>query len=123
MKVLVAGDYSPRERISSIFDSDDYNVYFPELTKFTNSVDFSIVNFETCIADTTDQPIKKIGIHLKTDSRSLNLLSQLGFNMITLANNHIMDYGSKNNLKTLHACGRKEFIMLVLVLINKFRKV
>lgn len=47
-----------------------------------------------------DWPIVKSGAHLKTTDKSLDVLKWLGVNMVTLANNHFMDYGESAAIRT-----------------------
>ena len=54
--------------------------------------DFSICNFEAPIK-TIHSPILKSGPSLFQSTESPNFLNDIGINMVTLANNHIMDYG------------------------------
>lgn len=95
MKLLVAGDYCPQDRISAILESDDYS--FMDSTKIVierEKPDLAIVNFECAVDDTsTLEPIKKSGPNLRTNSNAVKALKYAGFNFATLANNHIMDYG------------------------------
>lgn len=63
MKLLLAGDYCPQDRISAILESDDYS--FMDSTKIAierEKPDLAIVNFECAVDDTsTLEPIKNRG--------------------------------------------------------------
>ena len=101
VSILIAGDYSPKERIQVAIDSKLYTHLFPGIKDIIQSVDFSIINFESTIPTIDSIPSKKIGSNLKTNDGSLRLLKYLGFNMLTMANNHIMDYGNSALLNTI----------------------
>lgn len=105
MKVLVAGDYFPRRRVQELLDKKDYS-FLDEVRPFTEKADYSIVNFEGCIADLSDTPIKKVGPNLRCDIRSIEALKESGFDCFTLANNHFRDYGSIGVYKTIKACDK-----------------
>lgn len=56
------------------------------------------------------KPLPKAGPSLKQRSGTIALLKNLGFDYLSLANNHIMDYGQKGINDTLARC-RKQKIM------------
>lgn len=103
MKVLIAGDFYPRRRVQEQINKKDYS-FLNEVIPFTDQADYSIVNFEGCIADDTDIPIEKIGPNLCCDARSVEALKEAGFDCFTLANNHFRDYGNGGVSKTIKAC-------------------
>ena len=43
MKVLIAGDFCPRDRVSDLIELKDFS-FFSEDINFTNYSDFSILN-------------------------------------------------------------------------------
>ena len=57
--------------------------------------DIAICNFEAPIEIETAVPIKKAGPHLYQSRRSVSLLKEAGFDVLSLANNHIYDNGDK----------------------------
>lgn len=104
MKVLIAGDFYPQLRAQASLENNDYS-FLDEIKPFTAQVDYSIVNFESCVADkNTDVPIEKIGPNLCSGKNSLQAIRYAGFDCITLANNHFRDYGDGGVCKTLMAC-------------------
>ncbi|HQD92842.1 MAG TPA: CapA family protein [Bacilli bacterium] len=60
--------------------------------------DFSICNFEAPIRHFNMRPIKKAGPCLSQAKESIKYLDDTGFAFVSLANNHIYDYG-ENGLK------------------------
>jgi hypothetical protein len=71
---------------------------------FSNS-DYNIVNLECPITqDVIKNKISKTGPHLCTDSRIFQVLKSLNIHVVTLANNHIMDFGNIGLIDTLEAC-------------------
>ena len=103
MKILIAGDYYPRRRVQEELDKNNFS-FLDEVKPFTNKVDYSIINFEGCIADKTDKPIEKDGPNLCCDIKSIEVIKQAGFNCLTLANNHFRDFGDAGVSKTIDAC-------------------
>lgn len=63
--------------------------------------DLNILNLETAITDYNVKEIKKY--NFKTHPQFLDTLSQTGFNLFNIANNHTYDYGLKGFKDTLNA--------------------
>ena len=59
------------------------------------SCDVSICNFEAPIKTKGMKSIKKVGPHIYQSTNSIEYLKNVGFNIVSLANNHIYDYGQK----------------------------
>ena len=77
-----------------------------ELAERLRHVDFALGNMESPLVD-SGFPIPKIDI-ARADRSHGKSLAQLGFSAMTLANNHLMDYGPrglKSTLKTLRKAG------------------
>lgn len=64
--------------------------------------DLSIVNLEGPIP--ADDSIAKVGPQKESDPALPDLLSAAGFDVVTLANNHAMDYGTDGLVKTMTLC-------------------
>jgi hypothetical protein len=60
-------------------------------------------NFEAPIKVSSDRPIKKAGPALAHEAFAADLVLQEGFNVISLANNHISDYGAEALKRTIKA--------------------
>ena len=101
MKVLIAGDFCPQERISELIDKGDYQQILNDIKPLLKDSDLSIVNLECPIVEREIDPIIKQGPNLKCSSKALEVLSEAGFNMVTLANNHILDYGEEGIKNTI----------------------
>ena len=112
MKILIAGDFCPMDRVAKLIDKEDYESVFGEIVKYTKLADYSIVNLEAPIVETEAKPIDKCGPNLKCTSKAVKALKYAGFGMATLANNHFYDYGDDGVKQTLDAC-QKEGIDVV----------
>ncbi|QIG90346.1 CapA family protein [Chryseobacterium sp. POL2] len=108
MKILIAGDYCPIGRNAQIIEKEEYVSLFNGFENLTKQVDYSIVNLE-CPITVFNERINKTGPCIKTeDTKALAALKFAGFDLLTLANNHIQDYGSKgvkDTLKNAHDFG------------------
>jgi hypothetical protein len=75
-----------------------------DLIKTIKSCDFAIGNLEAPIFTVDMEPISKAGPHIFQSERSIEYLSHVGFTHVSLANNHIYDFGEiafQNTLKKL----------------------
>ncbi len=68
------------------------------------SADYSIVNLECPVAGEDAKGIQKNGPLLKCSSKTLEAIKFAGFQGVTLANNHIFDYGRKGLMQTISCC-------------------
>ncbi len=105
MKVLVAGDFCPRGRVAELFEESDYDKVLGEVIPYTRQSDFSIVNLECPISNGNEEPIRKWGPNLRSSHHGVEALKKVGFDCVTLANNHFLDYGPEGAENTLKVCG------------------
>lgn len=101
MKVLIAGDYCPRSRVSDIINKGDFATIFEEVCPLTKQVDYSIVNLECPVVEGDAKPIEKIGPNLKCSRMGVEALKYAGFSCVTLANNHFYDFGEEGVRQTV----------------------
>ena len=100
MDILVAGDFCPNARLGSRrFEQDE--IVSDSIRAIINESDYSIVNFECPVVDSDLQPILKQGPSLKCFPEALAYLKRVGFSAVSLANNHIRDYGDEGLLNTI----------------------
>ncbi len=93
MKILIAGDFCPQNRVADAFERLDYASVLKEVQKITSDVDYSIVSFECPVVTGNAKPIEKIGPNLKCTPNGVKAIQYAGFDCVTLANNHFLDYG------------------------------
>ena len=94
MKVLIAGDFCPQDRVSKLIEIGE-PVFSDSVIRQIKSVDYAMVNFECAIIDHAMKPISKCGPHLGCTKKAVSVLKTAGFNGVTLANNHFRDYGNE----------------------------
>lgn len=108
IRILCAGDFSPRDNLATSIESESYSELFNEIRSSITSSDYAIVNLEAPVVnDSSTKPITKIGPNLKCSQKAIDALVYAGFNMVTLANNHFYDYGETGVQNTLNACKGK----------------
>lgn len=70
---------------------------FDMMKPYFDNADYSSGNFENPILKDDEENYEKIDkqIHLHTGADAIHALKELDFTMVTLANNHMMDFGAK----------------------------
>lgn len=93
LTMLIVGDVFVRR--------DDPPSVFQHVKDLMRSADFMLGNLEGSVAD-SGTPRKKSGSAAwKADARQLAAVETAGFHAMTVANNHMMDYGQEALLETL----------------------
>lgn len=101
INILIAGDFCPIGRNKATISQKEFSKLFNGFEKFSKAADFSIVNLECPVTNSTNN-ILKTGPCIKTeDLNTFEALKYADFNLLTLANNHILDYGEQGVLDTI----------------------
>ncbi|MFT7082810.1 MAG: poly-gamma-glutamate synthesis protein (capsule biosynthesis protein) [Nonlabens sp.] len=97
-KLLFCGDLVIAEKLESM------DLLEADLIEMFKESDFKIVNLEAPVTNSTSK-ILKTGPHIIANKEStLQLLQSLQVDVLTLANNHILDYDEKGVIDTLEFC-------------------
>lgn len=107
MIIIIAGDFCPQHRVAGKFNNGDFESVLGDVRDITSEADYSIVNFECPVTYGEETPIKKCGPNLQCSENGLEAVKWAGFDCVTLANNHFLDYGSKGVENTLRICEKK----------------
>jgi len=105
--VLITGDFYGGNRIDRLINEEKYSEIFNDFLPFIQESDISITNLESALT-TESKSIYKTGPAIKASPKTINALKFAGFNLLTLANNHIMDFGEKGLIETLNLCKANE---------------
>jgi len=104
VRIVVTGDtHLGGGRVKELALKGDTNSLFGDFLPILKGADLSITNLESPLID-NGEPIAKTGPNLKSPVAAAGVLKRAGFGLVTLANNHIMDYGSEGLRSTLDAC-------------------
>lgn len=106
VSVLVAGDFCPQYRLKDAFEKKQYETVLGEIISLTSKVDYSIVNFECPIIKGNEKPIPKNGPNLSCSEDGALAVKWAGFDCVTLANNHFLDYGELGVQNTIDVFNR-----------------
>ena len=103
INVFISGDFAPINRINDLIVMNEYDKIYNDILPVIRESDISITNLELPLIE-GGTPLSKTGPNLKAPSESINALKYAGFNLVTLANNHIMDYGTEGLKSTIRIC-------------------
>lgn len=104
MNILVAGDFCPQNRVAEIFEKGVFAAVMGEVKPVIEQADYSIVNFECPVTTGGEKSIEKCGPNLQCSEKGMEAVKWAGFDCVTLANNHFLDYGKEGVEHTLEAC-------------------
>jgi poly-gamma-glutamate capsule biosynthesis protein CapA/YwtB (metallophosphatase superfamily) len=102
ISILFAGDFAPCRRFESLVLGKGPEI-FGNLQKDIAGADLSFLNLETplCIKG---KPVEKTGPNLKAHPDCIKAVKDAGFEVVGLANNHIMDFGNEGLEETIRSC-------------------
>lgn len=101
MRILIGADLVPTNSNEMLFcNGDGVNLVGKELHNLLKEADCCIFNLEVPITDTRS-PIAKCGPALIASTSTVSGYKALGADLLTLANNHIMDQGEQGLFSTI----------------------
>lgn len=101
--IIIAGDFAFRPEANSL-EEDSFETNFGSIKSILSKSDYSILNMESPIIYGTPTPINKTGPNLYAHPKAFQLIKFLGFNSVTLANNHFFDQGAQGVNDTINEC-------------------
>jgi poly-gamma-glutamate synthesis protein (capsule biosynthesis protein) len=101
--VVIGADICPIGRSLSYFKEGDASGLFHDLLEELQQADLTVANLE-CPMIEEESPIEKTGPVFGVDSGCVKALSAAGIDVVSLANNHIMDHGPMGLSNTLNVC-------------------
>ena len=100
--IIIAGDLYPSSAFHEIIQTSQHES-LRELRTILKNCDLSIVNLESPLTESANF-ISKSGPHLNASPGHAKSIRDIGFDVVTLANNHILDMGEKGVHDTIKAC-------------------
>lgn len=101
MSFLIGADIVPTSTNSDLFAKGDVSALVgKELQKVLSDADYRAFNLETPLTDLCT-PIEKCGPALRADCLTVAGIKKIGVDLLTLANNHIMDQGENGLISTI----------------------
>lgn len=100
MKLLIGGDLVPTKSNISLFENVDVDALLgKDLLALLTSADYRLFNLEVPLTDEI-APIDKCGPNLIAPTATIAGIKAIGADLVTLANNHIMDQGEQGLFST-----------------------
>ncbi len=106
VSIVAVGDVNLGERIATISRSRPEGVDYPfvNVRQITGESDISFCNLECCLSETGAPAQKRFTF--RGPSAAAEALARAGFDVVSLANNHVLDYGTRAMDDTLGALER-----------------
>lgn len=101
--IFISGDFAPQLRVNEVIQNKEFDKLYNDMLPLIKGADIAITNLEVPLIE-KGTPIAKTGPNLKAPIISIEAIKYAGFNMVTLANNHIMDYGEEGLYSTMKIC-------------------
>lgn len=103
-KLFFCGDVviSRRHQMNEIFTD--------EIIHTIREHNIACCNFEAPVIENKIKELTKVGPVIKQDASSISTLEEAGFNLFSLANNHIMDYGIEGLHNTIASIRNASYI-------------
>jgi poly-gamma-glutamate capsule biosynthesis protein CapA/YwtB (metallophosphatase superfamily) len=99
--ILIGGDLVPTESNVELFNSaNTVELLGDDLPEILKQADFRVFNLEIPLTD-QEEPIIKCGPNLIAPTSTINGIKQIQPDLLTLANNHILDQGEHGLYSTI----------------------
>lgn len=99
VSLTIAGDWAPIRAFGPIIENDPVSIY-GDLFPLISQSDLSIVNLEAPLSD-QGEAVSKSGAVFKGEKKHISGLTSVPFDVVTLANNHMFDFGQAAFQETL----------------------
>lgn len=101
LRVMLGGDIFVGPRMKSRFKREGIRSYVRPIADITDQADLHLANLEAPITNKTETSVRKRFLLRNPPSYALDLLEEMNVDGVSLANNHILDYGGKGLLETM----------------------
>ena len=100
-KLIIGGDLFPSDKnMQQFIDGSADELFDSRIRELFHTADYAICNLEGALTN-EEIHIKKVDPVIKAAPESVKGIIGLGVDCVTLANNHIIDYGKKGYLDTI----------------------
>lgn len=108
MKILIGADFVPTSSNNELFcKADTTALVGGDLESILKNADFRIFNLEVPLTD-QQSPIDKCGPNLIAPTNTVNGYKALHVDLLTIANNHIMDQGEQGFFSTIDLLNKSD---------------
>lgn len=103
INIILTGDFCPIGRVEKLCLNNEFEEIYGNALPFLKDKDLSITNLE-CPLTEKFNPIKKTGPNLIADPKCIEGIKFGEFDIVSLANNHVLDQDEKGLRDTLQIC-------------------
>ncbi len=103
INIILTGDFCPIGRIENLCITNEFEKIYGNVLPYLKDKDLSITNLECPLTDKF-KPIKKTGPNLIAVPGCVDALKFGGFDIVSLANNHLLDQDKRGLRDTLETC-------------------
>lgn len=105
MNIIIGGDLCPINSNEKPFINGISGDVFNNFSQIISGADLSIFNLEGPLTNEKIK-IKKSGPNLKAQPETINAMKDAGIKLLSLANNHMGDYGEQGVFDTIDECSK-----------------
>lgn len=103
INIILTGDFCPIGRIGTLCLNNEFEKIYDNALPYLKDKDLSITNLE-CPLTEKYNPIKKTGPNLIADPKCAEGIKHGGFDIVTLATNHLLDQDKRGLQDTIETC-------------------
>lgn len=103
INIILTGDFCPIVRIEKLCLNNEFEKIYGNALPYLKDKDLSITNLE-CPLTEKYNPIKKTGPNLIANPQCVEGIKHGGFDIVALANNHLLDQDKRGLRDTLETC-------------------
>lgn len=108
LKVIAVGDIMLGRKVGKLLENKGYAYAFEQVAPILKHGDVIFGNLESPITSSNISLSKDHKIILKAAPQSIDALKTAGFNVLSIANNHMMDYYEKGMLDTINILNKNK---------------
>ncbi len=112
LKIVAVGDIMYGRKVGKLLEQKDegYTYAFSDVKGILNSGDIVFGNLESPMTDSTISLSKEKKIILKCNPKAIEGIKDAGFNILSLANNHMLDYYGQGMLDTVEILDNNDIL-------------
>ncbi|MDI4648392.1 CapA family protein [Cohnella hashimotonis] len=107
IKMIFAGDTMMDGSVKDAIRRHGADYPFSQIKDEVSKADYAVLNLETSVTEASDKDLNQ-RFNFKSEAGSLDGIKHAGFDMVSLGNNHVLDYkekGLRDTLKNVEKAG------------------
>ena len=103
LNIIITGDFCPTDEVEALCLNGNYDSIYNNVLPLLKNKDLSITNLESPLTSQVS-PIIKAGKNLIANPKCIDALKFADFDVVALANNHILDQSASGLRDTINSC-------------------